>query len=335
MSFYTMGIETSCDETSVSILKDQRDVLVNLVSSQIDTHKLFGGVVPEIASRMHLEAINPLIEKALLDAKLNYSDLDLIAVTKGPGLIGALLVGISAAKALSIATGKDIIGVNHMQGHICANYIADKNLEPPFVTLVVSGGHTYLCVVKSYTDYEVIGTTRDDAAGETFDKVARSIGLGYPGGVKIDKLAKEGNSQAIDFPRAWLEKDSFDFSFSGLKTAVLNFVNESKMKNNEINKADIAASFQEAVMDVLVTKSMRLIDESGIKKFAISGGVAANSRLRELCTKECAKRNVKFFYPPIELCGDNAAMIAVAGFLNYQNGKSDNNYLKVYPNLSL
>ncbi|MCI5839717.1 MAG: tRNA (adenosine(37)-N6)-threonylcarbamoyltransferase complex transferase subunit TsaD [Peptoniphilaceae bacterium] len=335
MSFYTMGIETSCDETSVSILKDQRDVLVNLVSSQIDTHKLFGGVVPEIASRMHLEAINPLIEKALLDAKLNYSDLDLIAVTKGPGLIGALLVGISAAKALSIATGKDIIGVNHMQGHICANYIADKNLEPPFVTLVVSGGHTYLCVVKSYTDYEVIGTTRDDAAGETFDKVARSIGLGYPGGVKIDKLAKEGNSQAIDFPRAWLEKDSFDFSFSGLKTAVLNFVNESKMKNNEINKADISASFQEAVMDVLVTKSMRLIDESGIKKFAISGGVAANSRLRELCTKECAKRNVKFFYPPIELCGDNAAMIAVAGFLNYQNGKSDNNYLKVYPNLSL
>lgn len=335
MSFYTMGIETSCDETSVSILKDQRDVLVNLVSSQIDTHKLFGGVVPEIASRMHLEAINPLIEKALLDAKLNYSDLDLIAVTKGPGLIGALLVGISAAKALSIATGKDIIGVNHMQGHICANYIADKNLEPPFVTLVVSGGHTYLCVVKSYTDYEVIGTTRDDAAGETFDKVARSIGLGYPGGVKIDKLAKEGNSQAIDFPRAWLEKDSFDFSFSGLKTAVLNFVNESKMKNNEINKADIAASFQEAVMDVLVTKSMRLIDESGIKKFAISGGVAANSRLRELCTKECAKRNVKFFYPPIELCGDNAAMIAVAGFLNYQNGEKDNNYLKVYPNLSL
>lgn len=333
--FYTMGIETSCDDSCVAILKNDRELLVNLISSQIDIHTLFGGVVPEIASRKHLEAINPLIEKALDDANLSYDDIDLISVTKGPGLMGSLLVGISAAKALSLATNTPMIGANHMQGHICANYIAHKDLEPPFITLVVSGGHTYLVKVNSYTDYEVVGKTRDDAAGESFDKVARKMGLGYPGGPKIDKLAKEGNKDAIDFPRVRLEKDSYDFSFSGLKTAVLNYMNQEEQKGHEINKADLAASFQEAEVDVLVEKSIRLLKETGFDKFALSGGVAANSRLQERMREVCEKENVKFYYPPIKLCTDNAAMIAMAGYLNYQAGEVSDKYMKVYPNLEI
>lgn len=333
--FYTMGIETSCDDSCVAILKNDRELLVNLISSQIDIHTLFGGVVPEIASRKHLEAINPLIEKALDDANLSYDDIDLISVTKGPGLMGSLLVGISAAKALSLATNTPMIGANHMQGHICANYIAHKDLEPPFITLVVSGGHTYLVKVNSYTNYEVVGKTRDDAAGESFDKVARKMGLGYPGGPKIDKLAKEGNKDAIDFPRVRLEKDSYDFSFSGLKTAVLNYMNQEEQKGHEINKADLAASFQEAEVDVLVEKSIRLLKETGFDKFALSGGVAANSRLQERMRQVCEKENVKFYYPPIKLCTDNAAMIAMAGYLNYQAGEVSDKYMKVYPNLEI
>ena len=333
--FYTMGIETSCDDSSVAILKNDREVLINLISSQIDIHKIFGGVVPEIASRKHLEAINPLIEKALLDTNLSYSDIDLISVTKGPGLIGSLLVGISAAKALSLSANIPMIGTNHMQGHICANYLSNKYLEPPFISLVVSGGHTYLVKVNGYTDYEIIGTTRDDAAGESYDKIARSIGLGYPGGPKIDKLSKEGRKDAIDFPRIMLEKNSYDFSFSGLKTSVVNYMNHQKQKKLEINKADLAASFQEAVVDVLVEKSMRLIDETGLNTFAVSGGVAANSRLKSRLKEECEKRGVKFYYPDIILCTDNAAMIAMAGYLNYKAGKRSDNYLKVYPNLGL
>lgn len=333
--FYTMGIETSCDDSSVAILRNDREVLVNLISSQIDIHALFGGVVPEIASRKHLEAINPLIEKALTDTNLNYEDIDLISVTKGPGLMGSLLVGISAAKGLSLATGTPLIGANHMQGHICANYLSNKDLEPPFISLVVSGGHTYLCKVNSYTDYEVIGKTLDDAAGESFDKVARKIGLGYPGGPKIDKLAKEGNKDAIDFPRVMLEKGSYDFSFSGLKTAVLNYAHKLEQRGEEVNKADLAASFQEAVVDVLVDKSMMLLKETGLKKIAVSGGVAANSRLKERLKEECDKEGIKFYHPSIILCTDNAAMIAMAGFLNYKNGAVDDNFMKVYPNLEL
>lgn len=333
--FYTMGIETSCDDSSVAILKNDREILVDLISSQIDIHKLFGGVVPEIASRKHLEAINPLIEEALKRAGLSYGDLDLIAVTKGPGLIGSLLVGISAAKALSLATGAPLIGTNHMEGHICANYLSNLDLEPPFISLVVSGGHTYLCRVEDYHTYEVVGKTRDDAAGESFDKVARSIGLGYPGGPKIDKLSKEGDGRAIDFPRALLEKDSYDFSFSGLKTSVLNYINNKNQKGEEINKADLAASFQEAVIDVLAEKSMRLLEETGYKSFAISGGVAANSGLRERMAKECEKRGISFYYPSIEYCTDNAAMIAMAGHLSYLAGERSDKYLKVYPNLEL
>lgn len=333
--FYTMGIETSCDDSSVAILKNDREVLVNLISSQIDIHALFGGVVPEIASRKHLEAINPLIEKALADTNLSYDDIDLISVTKGPGLMGSLLVGISAAKGLSLATGTPLIGANHMQGHICANYLSNKDLEPPFISLVVSGGHTYLCKVNSYTDYEVIGKTLDDAAGESFDKVARKIGLGYPGGPKIDKLSKEGNKDAIDFPRVMLEKGSYDFSFSGLKTAVLNYAHKLEQRGEEVNKADLAASFQEAVVDVLVDKSMMLLKETGIKTLAVSGGVAANSRLKERLKEECDKEGIKFYHPSLILCTDNAAMIAMAGYLNYKNGAVDDNFMKVYPNLEL
>ncbi len=333
--FYTMGIETSCDDSSVAILKNDREVLVNLISSQIDIHALFGGVVPEIASRKHLEAINPLIEKALADTNLSYDDIDLISVTKGPGLMGSLLVGISAAKGLSLATDTPLIGANHMQGHICANYLSNKDLEPPFISLVVSGGHTYLCKVNSYTDYEVIGKTLDDAAGESFDKVARKIGLGYPGGPKIDKLAKEGNKDAIDFPRVMLEKGSYDFSFSGLKTAVLNYAHKLEQRGEEVNKADLAASFQEAVVDVLVDKSMMLLKETGLKTLAVSGGVAANSRLKERLKEECDKEGIQFYHPSVILCTDNAAMIAMAGYLNYKNGVVDDNFMKVYPNLEL
>lgn len=333
--FYTMGIETSCDDSCVAILKNERELVVNLISSQIDIHTLFGGVVPEIASRKHLEAINPLIEKALDDANISYDDLDLITVTKGPGLMGSLLVGISAAKGLSLATGKDMLGVNHIEGHINANYLDHKDLEPPFVSLVVSGGHTYLVKVTGYTDFEIIGKTRDDAAGESFDKVARKMGLGYPGGPKIDKLAKEGNPVAIDFPRVMLEKDSYDFSFSGLKTAVLNHINQAEQKNEEINKADLAASFQEAVVDVLVEKSMRLIEETAFDTLTLSGGVAANSRLQARLAEACGEKDINFYYPPIELCTDNAAMIAITGYLNYQAGDRSDNYMKVYPNLEL
>lgn len=333
--FYTLAIETSCDDSSVAILKNEREILTNLISSQIDIHALFGGVVPEIASRKHLEAINPLIDKALDDAGITYSDLDLITVTKGPGLIGSLLVGISAAKALALATGLPLVGANHMKGHICANYLSNKDLEPPFVCLVVSGGHTYLCKINDYNDIEVVGSTRDDAAGESFDKVARKIGLGYPGGPKIDKLAKEGNPQAIDFPRVMLEKGSYDFSFSGLKTAVLNYAHNLEQKGEEINKADLAASFQDAVVDVLVEKSLMLLEETGYKQFAISGGVAANSRLRARMGEELEKRDIKFYYPETILCTDNAAMIAMAGYLDYIDGVRDDTFMKVYPNLDL
>ena len=333
--FYTLGIETSCDDSSVAILKNDREVLVNLISSQIDIHALFGGVVPEIASRKHLEAINPLIDKALRDANLTFADIDLISVTKGPGLIGSLLVGISAAKALSLATKVPMVGANHMKGHICANYLSNLDLKPPFVCLVVSGGHTYLCKVEDYDKIEVVGKTRDDAAGESYDKVARKIGLGYPGGPKIDKLAREGNPKAINFPRIMLEKNSYDFSFSGLKTAVLNYINQEEQKGNTINKADLAASFQEAVVDVLVEKSLRLLEETGYDSFAISGGVAANSRLKQRFEEELGKRNIKFYYPDIILCTDNAAMVAMAGYIDYKNGIEDDKYMKVYPNLEL
>lgn len=272
-----LAIESSCDETAAAVVKDGRQVLSNVIFSQIDLHTVYGGVVPEIASRKHIEKINQVIEEALLSAGVTLKEIDAVAVTYGPGLVGALLVGVSAAKAISFATGLPLIGVHHIEGHISANFIENKELEPPFVCLVASGGHSHLVIVKDYGEYEIIGRTRDDAAGEAFDKVARAIGLGYPGGPKIDKLSQEGNPDAIHFPRAKVEDNPYDFSFSGLKSAVLNYLNSCEMKGETVNTADVAASFQKAVIDVLVEHSLAAVKEYGYRKFAIAGGVASNS----------------------------------------------------------
>ena len=315
-----LGIESSCDETAASVVKNGRTVLSNVISSQIELHKLYGGVVPEIASRKHIEKINQVITEALEEANVTLDDLDAIAVTYGPGLVGALLVGVAEAKAISYAKNLPLVGVHHIEGHISANYIEHLDLEPPFACLVVSGGHTHLVVVKDYGKYEILGRTRDDAAGEAFDKVARAIGLGYPGGPKIDKLAKEGNPLAISFPKAKVVDAPYDFSFSGLKSAVLNYLNGCKMKNQPIVEADVAASFQKAVVDVLVEHSMWAIDEYGFDKFAIAGGVASNSALRMAMEEACRKKGIKFYHPSPIFCTDNAAMIGVAGYYEYLAG---------------
>ncbi|MDF2485508.1 MAG: gcp, partial [Herbinix sp.] len=292
-----LAIETSCDETAAAVVKNGREVLSNIIFSQIELHKLYGGVVPEIASRKHIEKINQVIEEALTTARTTLQEIDAIGVTYGPGLVGALLVGVAEAKAISFATGKPLVGVHHIEGHVSANYIENKDLEPPFLCLIVSGGHTHLVLVKEYGVYEIIGRTRDDAAGEAFDKVARAIGLGYPGGPKIDKLSKEGNKKAISFPRAMIDGYPYDFSFSGLKSAVLNHINSCEMKHEELNRADVAASFQEAVIDVLVTKTMLAAKDYGMKQVAIAGGVAANSSLLEAMQKACADHNLAFYHP--------------------------------------
>lgn len=331
----TLAIETSCDETSCAVIKDGREVLSNIISSQIDIHRKFGGVVPEIASRKHIESIDPIIQEALDKADIGFSDIDLIGVTQGPGLVGALLIGISTAKALAYGLDIPIIGVNHIQGHVCANYIEHKDLEPPFTCLIVSGGHTYLVQANSYTDYELIGRTRDDAAGEAFDKVARALGLPYPGGPVIDKLAETGNKEAIDFPRVLLEPKSYDFSFSGLKTAVLNYLNQARQKGEEIIIEDVAASFQQAVLDVLVDKSFRLASERKSNKIVIAGGVASNQGLRDMMEERGKKENIEIFYPSRILCTDNAAMIGVAAYFNYKEGKESDLHLNVVPNLEL
>lgn len=330
-----LAIESSCDETAASVVKNGRDVLSNVISSQIALHTLYGGVVPEIASRKHIEKINQVIEEALTEAKVALKDIDGIAVTYGPGLVGALLVGVSAAKAISFATGIPLIGVHHIEGHISANYIENKELEPPFVCLVASGGHSHLVVVKDYGEYEIIGRTRDDAAGEAFDKVARAIGLGYPGGPKIDKLSKEGNPDAIHFPRAKVQDNEYDFSFSGLKSAVLNYLNGCQMKGEPICEADVAASFQKAVIDVLVEHSLHAVKQYGFDKFAIAGGVASNSSLRAAFERECEKQGVKFYHPSPIFCTDNAAMIGVAGYYEFQKGVRSGMDLNAVPNLKL
>lgn len=332
---YTLAIETSCDETSVAVLKNGREVLSNIISSQIETHRIFGGVVPEVASRLHLESINQVIDLAVEESGLSLWEMDHVAVTNGPGLIGALIVGVSAAKALAMSLDIPLNGVNHMKGHIFANYIAFEDLEPPFMGLIVSGGHTYLLDVKSYYDFEIVGKTIDDAAGESYDKVARTLGLDYPGGPVIDKLAYEGDPQAIDFPRAWLEEGSYDFSFSGLKTAVLNYVNNMGQKNQEINVADVAASFQEALLEVLMKKTMDLMEERDYKKLILSGGVAANSHLRSGLQEKIDQIGGQLYYPPLIFCTDNAAMIGCAGYYDFMAGKTDPLSLRVYPNLGL
>lgn len=330
-----LAVETSCDETAAAVVENGREALSNVIASQIALHTLYGGVVPEIASRKHIEKINQVMAEALAQAGKKLSDMDAIAVTYGPGLVGALLVGVSATKAVSFASGIPLIGVHHIEGHISANYIENKELEPPFVCLVVSGGHSHLVVVKDYGEYEILGRTRDDAAGEAFDKVARAIGLGYPGGPKIDKVSREGNSDAIAFPRAKVGDSDYDFSFSGLKSAVLNYLNSCEMKGESFCQADVAASFQKAVVDVLTEHSMHAVDSCGIKKFAIAGGVASNSALRETLAKACEERGVAFYHPSPILCTDNAAMIGAAGYYEYVKGVRHGYDLNAVPNLKL
>ena len=330
-----LSIESSCDETSAAVVRDGREVLSNIIASQIETHKKYGGVVPEVASRMHIEVISGVVTEALEKANVKLEDIDAIGVTYGPGLVGALLVGLQYAKGLSYSLKKPLVGVNHIEGHICANYIEHKDLKPPFVSLVVSGGHTFIVYVKDYGDYDVIGKTRDDAAGEAYDKVARALGLGYPGGPKIDKLAKEGNENAITFPKANFHDETLDFSFSGVKSAVLNYLNKCKMQNVEVNKADVAASFQKAVIDVLKENVMKTCRQKNVDKIAIAGGVAANSALRESLIKEASKEGIKVLFPSPILCTDNAAMIGSAAYFNYIKGLENSLDINAKPNLKL
>lgn len=332
---YILGIESSCDETAAAVMKNGREVCSNIIFSQIELHKLYGGVVPEIASRKHIEKINQVIKEALSKASMELEDVDAIAVTYGPGLVGALLVGVAEAKAIAYAANKPLVGVHHIEGHIAANYIENPDLEPPFMCLVVSGGHTHLVKILDYEKFEIIGKTRDDAAGEAFDKVARAIGLGYPGGPKIDKLAREGNKEAIVFPRAKVEDNAFDFSFSGLKSSVLNYLNQCEMKQMEVNPADVAASFQYAVIDVLTSHAISAVKEMGMDKLAIAGGVASNSSLRESLQQACDREGIHFYHPSPVFCTDNAAMIGVAGYYAFQNGVRHGLDLNAVPNLKI
>lgn len=330
-----LAIESSCDETAAAVVTDGRRVCSNVISSQISLHTLYGGVVPEIASRKHIEKIDQVITQALREADCLLGDMDAIAVTYGPGLVGALLVGVAEAKALSFASGIPLVGVHHISGHISANYIENPDLEPPFLCLVVSGGHTHLVRVKDYGEYEILGRTRDDAAGEAFDKVARAIGLGYPGGPKIEQVSHQGDPDAIAFPRAKVGDGEYDFSFSGLKSAVLNYLNGCRMKGQEIVQADVAASFQKAVTDVLVEHAARAIDEFGMDAFAIAGGVAANGVIRTAMEEMCHRKGVRFYHPSPILCTDNAAMIGSAAYYEFKKGKRAGWDLNAVPNLKL
>lgn len=335
MSTTLLAIETSCDETAAAIVVDGKEVKSNVIYSQIELHKLYGGVVPEIASRKHVEKINQVIRAAIEEADVTWDEIDGIAVTYGPGLVGPLLVGVSAAKTLAFAKGKPIVGVHHIEGHIAANYIENDELKPPFMCMVASGGHSHLVYVKDYGEFEIVGRTRDDAAGEAFDKVARAIGLGYPGGPKIDKLAKEGDASAINFPRAYMEDAPYDFSFSGLKSAVLNYLNSCQMKGEEVNEANVAASFQQAVIDVLTDNSVRAAKDYGCGKLALAGGVASNSSLRQSLIDRCKSEGIEFYYPSPVYCTDNAAMIGVAGYYEFIKGTRHDLNLNAVPNLKI
>lgn len=331
---YILGIESSCDETAASVVKNGTEVLSNIISSQVPTHRKYGGVVPEIASRKHIINVMPVIDEALKDANVTIDDITAIGVTYGPGLVGALLVGLSAAKALAFANDKPLIGVNHLQGHVFANFLNDETLKPPFLALVVSGGHTALLVVKNYNEFELLGQTRDDAAGEAFDKVARVMGLQYPGGPEVEKLAATGNKHAIEFPRALLGK-SYDFSFSGLKSAVINYLHKEKQGNREVDYADVAASFQEAIIDVLVKKSIHALKETGLKEIVLAGGVSANKVLQERLAKDVKKVGARLIHPTPVLCTDNAVMIACRGYYQYLNNDFATMELNAKPNLKL
>ncbi len=330
-----LGIESSCDETAAAVVKNGRQVLSSIISSQIEIHTQYGGVVPEIASRKHIENIDEVIENALVKAGVTFDDIDAIAVTYGPGLIGALLVGVAEAKALAYALNKPLVGVHHIEGHVSANYIENTEFEPPFLCMIVSGGHTHLVRVSDYGKYEIVGRTRDDAAGEAFDKVARAIGLGYPGGPKIDAVSKEGDDKAYVFPQAKIEDAPYDFSFSGVKSAVLNVINGLKMKGEEIDVANIAASFQKSVVDVIVDHTIKAAMEFGYDKVALAGGVAANSCLRETMKKACEEKGLTLCYPSPILCTDNAAMIACAGYYEYINGTRHGLDLNAVANLKI
>ncbi len=330
-----LGIETSCDETSAAVVVNGREMLSNVISSQIDLHKKYGGVVPEIASRKHVELVMPVINQALKEAGKNLCDIDVIGVTYGPGLVGALLVGLTAAKGLAFAQNKPLVGIHHIEGHIAANYIAHKDLKPPFICLVVSGGHSHIVYIDDYDSFEIMGQTRDDAAGEAFDKVARAIGLGYPGGPLIDKAAKKGNNKAINFPRVHFDDKSLDFSFSGLKTAVLNYLHNMQQKGENYKLEDVSASFQQAVVDILVENTIKAAKLKNTDKIVIAGGVAANSALRECMTNTASKNEIKVYYPDIILCTDNAAMVASAAYYEFIKGKMSDMHLNAVPGLKI
>ena len=323
----TLGIESSCDETSVAVVRNGREILSNIIDSQISIHEKYGGVVPEIASRNHIEAISRVALKAIDEAKISFEDITAVTPTYGPGLVGALLVGLSYAKALSFAINKPLVGVNHIEGHIAANYITHKDLKPPFLCVMMSGGNTQLVYVKDYTEFEVMGKTRDDAIGEAFDKVARVIGLGYPGGPKVDKLAKDGNP-TIELPRTYF--NNLDFSFSGIKTAVINLHH----KNPDVNKQDLCASFEEAVTEVLINNTKKALNMINVNTVALAGGVSANSYIRKDFLK-LEEEGIKVYMPDLKLCTDNAAMIASAGYYNFMAGKRDKLDLNAVPNLKL
>ncbi len=335
MDTFILGIESSCDETSASVIKNGRYILSNVISSQVDLHKKYGGVVPEIASRKHVELIIPVINQALEEAGMTLEDINAIGVTYGPGLVGALLVGLTAAKSIAFAANKPLIGVHHIEGHIAANYLQYPELEPPFICLVASGGHSHIVHVADYNKFEILGQTRDDAAGEAFDKISRAIGLGYPGGPLIDKYAAQGDSNAIKFPRVQFEDGSLDFSFSGLKTAVLNYLNRLEQTGEKVNIPDIAASFQQAVVDVLVRNTISAARMKKINKIALAGGVAANSQLRRDMKSMAEKQDIMVMYPGLVLCTDNAAMIGCAAYFEYKNGKSSGMDLNAIPGLRL
>lgn len=332
---YILGIETSCDETSVAVVKDGRQILSNVIASQVDWHQRFGGVVPEIASRKHVELINPALKEAIDQAGIKWSDLDGVAVTYGPGLVGALLIGISAAKAVALKLNIPLLKVNHLLGHIYANFLTGVEIELPVVCLTVSGGHTNLLYFSDLSDYQVLGRTRDDAAGEAFDKIARVLGLNYPGGPEIEKLAREGDELAITFPKPLLDQDDYDFSFSGLKTAVLNYINQFHQKDLTLPIADLAASFQRTIVDILIARLLKAVSKKKVKNVILSGGVAANGRLRELLSEQLTRRQVGLHYPPPILCTDNGAMIASMGYFLYQRGQFSTLELNAVPNLRL
>ena len=331
-SINILAIETSCDETSAAVISDGM-LRSNIIASQIDIHALYGGVVPEIASRNHFINLPEVVDEAMLQAQINFADLDAVSVTYGPGLVGALLIGVSYAKALAFGLGKKLIGVNHLAGHISANFLTGA--KPPFICLVISGGHTMIVHVKDYTEFEVLGSTRDDAAGEAFDKVARVMGLGYPGGPKLDLLAESGDPHFIEFPRVMLEESHFDFSFSGLKSAVLNFINRETMKGNEINKADLCASFRQCVSDIVTEKTIRAAEKLGIATVCICGGVSCNSLIRSEFVRKCEQRGMELFLPDQLLCSDNAGMIAAAAYFQYKNNDFADIYLNAIPSLTL